>query len=35
VAVDAAGNPTVPLSTFPLLGGYLQRNIQAGLKLVF
>ena len=35
VAVDAAGNPTVPLTSFPPLTGYLQRNIQAGLKLSF
>jgi len=35
VAVDAAGNPTVSLSALPQLSGYLQRNIQAGLKLNF
>jgi hypothetical protein len=35
VAVDAAGNPTVSLSSLPQLSGYLQRNIQAGLKLNF
>jgi len=34
VPVDAAGNPTAALS-FPGLGGYLQRNVQAGLKLSF
>jgi len=35
VAVDAAGNATVPLDSLPQLTGYLQRNVQAGLKLVF
>jgi hypothetical protein len=35
VAVDAAGNATVPLSSLPQLTGYLQRNVQAGLKLSF
>ena len=35
VAVDAAGNATVPLSSLPRLTGYLQRNVQAGLKLSF
>jgi hypothetical protein len=35
VAVDAAGNPTVSLSSLAQLSGYLQRNIQAGLKLNF
>jgi hypothetical protein len=34
VAVDAAGNPTAALA-FPGTSGYLQRNIQAGLKLSF
>ena len=34
VAVDAAGNPSAPLA-FPGLTGYLQRNVQAGLKLNF
>jgi len=33
--VDTAGNPTVSLSSLPQLSGYLQRNIQAGLKLNF
>ena len=35
VAVDAAGNATVPLDSLPQLTGYLQRNVQAGLKLSF
>ncbi|HUG54497.1 MAG TPA: hypothetical protein VMR21_12900, partial [Vicinamibacteria bacterium] len=35
VAVDAAGNPTVSLSSLPRLRGYLQRNVQAGVKLNF
>jgi hypothetical protein len=34
VAVDAVGNPSAPLA-FPGLTGYLQRNVQAGLKLLF
>jgi hypothetical protein len=34
VVVDAAGNPTAALA-FPGTSGYLQRNIQAGLKLSF
>ena len=34
VAVDAVGNPTAALA-FPGTGGYLQRNIQGGLKLSF
>ena len=35
VAVDAAGNATVPLDSLPQLTGYLQRNVQAGVKLAF
>jgi hypothetical protein len=34
VPVDAAGNPSAPL-VFPGLSGYLQRNVQVGLKLNF
>jgi hypothetical protein len=34
VGVDAAGNPSAPLA-FPGLTGYLQRNVQAGIKLNF
>jgi len=35
VAVDAAGNATVALDSLPQLTGYLQRNVQAGVKLAF
>jgi len=35
VAVDAAGNPTVSLTSLPRLTGYLQRNVQAGVKVIF
>ena len=34
VAVDAVGSPSAALA-FPGLTGYLQRNVQAGLKLLF
>jgi len=36
VSVTAAGSPEAPLpDPFPPTGGYLQRNVQAGLKLSF
>jgi hypothetical protein len=36
VVVDAAGNPTPPIPTeFPNPTGYLQRNVQLGLKVTF